>query len=63
MKKNFEITDESVPESIRYSGLEPVYSREFIESEENEENNFFRFLAEVFSETAEDSRRIMKYSA
>jgi hypothetical protein len=43
MKKNREIITMPIRQPYGYSGLEPLLSQEFIESEENEENNFFCF--------------------
>jgi hypothetical protein len=43
MKKNCEIINMPNRQLYEYSGIEPLFSQEFIESEENEENSFFCF--------------------
>ena len=59
MKKNFDTMNLPGRQQHRYSGLEPVYSQEFIESEENEENNFYSFTGEDLKDSGEENRRMM----
>jgi hypothetical protein len=59
MKKQGEAMNLHGWRQIEYSGLEPFYSQEFIESEENEENNFYSFAGEDTNDNGEHKRHTM----